>query len=127
MSQTWPDVLSGLVAGRDLEGPAATWAMNEILAGNATPVQIAGFMVALRAKGETVDELAGLVTGMLDNARRIELPTREAIDIVGTGGDRANTVNVSTMAGIVVAASGVRVIKHGNRAASSACGTADCL
>ncbi len=77
--------------------------MDEILAGNATPVQIAGFMVALQAKGATPDELNGLVTAMLDNARPISLPTREAVDIVGTGGDRANTVNVSTMAAIVTA------------------------
>lgn len=127
MRHSWPDVLSGLVAGRDLDAEEATWAMNEILGGNATAVQIAGFMVALRAKGETTQELAGLVGGMLANARPIQLPTREAVDIVGSGGDRANTVNVSTMAGIVAAAAGAKVIKHGNRAASSACGTADCL
>lgn len=126
MTHTWPDVLTGLVARRDLEPEAAAWAMNEILGGNATPVQIAGLMVALRAKGETVGELAGLAGAMLDNARRIDLP-REAVDIVGTGGDRANTVNVSTMAAIVAAAAGAKVVKHGNRAASSACGTADVL
>ncbi len=126
MTYTWPDVLTGLVSGRDLDHGAASWAMNEILAGNASPVQIAGFMVALRAKGETVDELAGLAGGMLDNARPVALPP-EAVDIVGTGGDRANTVNISTMAAMVAAAAGARVVKHGNRAASSACGTADCL
>ena len=100
--------------------------MNEILSGNVTAVQIAGLMVALRAKGETVEELTGLASAMLDNARPIDL-TREAVDIVGTGGDRANTVNVSTMAAIVAAAAGAKVVKHGNRAASSACGTADVL
>jgi anthranilate phosphoribosyltransferase len=126
VSHTWPDVLTGLVAGRDLDSESAGWAMNEILGGNATPVQIAGLMVALRAKGETVEELSGLAGAMLDNARRIDLP-REAVDIVGTGGDRANTVNVSTMAAILAAAAGARVVKHGNRAASSACGTADVL
>lgn len=126
MTRTWPDVLTGLVAGRDLESEASAWAMNEILAGNATPVQIAGLMVALRAKGETVEELSGLADAMLDNARRVDLP-REAVDIVGTGGDRANTVNVSTMAAVVAAAAGAKVVKHGNRAASSACGTADVL
>jgi anthranilate phosphoribosyltransferase len=126
VTHTWPDVLTGLVAGRDLDGDAASWAMNEILTGNATPVQIAGLMVALRAKGETVEEISGLAQAMLDNARPIDLP-REAVDIVGSGGDRANTVNVSTMAAIVAAAAGAKVVKHGNRASSSACGTADVL
>lgn len=124
--RTWPDLLTGLVQRRDLDREAAGWAMNEILAGNASPVQIAGFMVALRAKGETVDEITGLAGAMLDNARPIDLPT-DAVDIVGSGGDRANTVNISTMAAIVTAAAGGRVVKHGNRAASSMSGTADCL
>lgn len=126
MTFTWPDVLTGLVAGRDLERDAAGWAMGEILAGMATPVQIAGFAVALRAKGETVSELAGLASAMLDAARAISLPT-EAVDVVGSGGDRSNTVNISTMAALVAAGAGVPVIKHGNRSASSMCGTADCL
>lgn len=126
MSRTWPELLTGLVAGRDLDADATAWAMGEILSGNATPVQIAGFMVALRAKGETVEEVSGLASAMLDNARPIALPT-EAVDIVGSGGDRANTVNISTMAAMVAAAAGARVVKHGNRAASSACGTADVL
>lgn len=124
--QSWPDLLTGLVRGDDLDRASASWAMNEILAGNASPVQIAGFMVALRSKGETVEEISGLAAAMLDNARPIALPT-DAVDIVGSGGDRANTVNVSTMAAIVTAASGGRVVKHGNRAASSMSGTADCL
>lgn len=124
---TWPDVLSRLVAGGDLDAEHTDWAMNQVLSGEATPAQIAGFMVALQAKGVTRDELSGLVTGMLANARPLDLPTREAVDIVGTGGDRANTVNVSTMAAMVAAAAGATVVKHGNRAASSACGTADCL
>ncbi len=126
MAQSWPDVLTGLIAGRDLAAEDARWAMNQILAGEATPVQIAGFAVALRAKGETVDELAGLAQAMLDKATPITLPV-DAVDVVGSGGDRANTVNVSTMAAMVAAAAGVPVVKHGNRAASSACGTADCL
>lgn len=124
--RTWPDLLTGLVRGDDLDAGAAAWAMNEILAGQASPVQIAGFMVALRAKGETIEEISGLAGAMLDNARRIDLPS-EAVDIVGSGGDRANTVNISTMAAIVAAAAGARVVKHGNRAASSMSGTADCL
>lgn len=127
MSLTWPDVLSGLVAGADLDAAKATWAMNQILAGEATTAQIAGFLVSLQAKGPTADEIDGLVGGMLANARGVSLPAADAVDIVGTGGDRANTVNVSTMAAMVAAAAGAKVIKHGNRAASSACGTADCL
>ena len=126
MTHTWPDLLSALVAGDDLDAERTEWAMNQILAGEATPVQIAGFMVALQAKGVTAGELDGMVGGMIANARAIELP-REAVDIVGTGGDRANTVNISTMAAMVAAAAGAKVVKHGNRAASSACGTADCL
>ena len=127
MSRSWPDVLTGLVTGNDLDPEAAAWAMNEILVGAATPAQIAGFMVALQAKGVTPGELTGLVSGMLANARSITLPTAEAVDIVGTGGDRANTLNISTMAAVTAAAAGARVVKHGNRAASSASGTADCL
>jgi anthranilate phosphoribosyltransferase len=123
---TWPQVLTELVGRRDLSPEAATWAMDQILAGEATSVQIAGFAIALRAKGETIGELTGLSTAMLSRATAIQLP-REAVDVVGSGGDRANTVNVSTMAAIVTAATGVLVVKHGNRAASSACGTADCL
>jgi anthranilate phosphoribosyltransferase len=100
--------------------------MDQILTGEATPVQIAGFVVGLRAKGETVDELTALAESMLDHATPIILD-REAVDIVGSGGDRAHTVNVSTMAAIVAAAAGAKVVKHGNRAASSSCGTADVL
>jgi anthranilate phosphoribosyltransferase len=126
VANTWPDLLTGLIAGDDLPSDTARWAMDQILAGEATPVQIAGFAVALRAKGETDAELAGLAQAMLDRATPLELP-RDAVDVVGSGGDRANTVNISTMAAIVAAACGVPVVKHGNRAASSACGTADCL
>lgn len=102
--------------------------MAQILAGNATPAQIAAFMVALRMKGETVDELGGLVDAMLGVAATVRLADPEAtMDIVGTGGDRAHTINVSTIASFVVAGAGARVCKHGNRAASSSCGTADVL
>jgi anthranilate phosphoribosyltransferase len=127
---TWPNLLSALLRGEELSGEDTTWAMGEIMAGNATPVQVAGLAVALRAKGETPAELAGLVDAMLASATLVELPevTRAtAVDVVGTGGDRAHTVNISTMAAIIVAAAGVTVVKHGNRAASSACGTADLL
>ncbi len=126
MSFTWPVVLAELVARRDLGPDAAAWAMDQILAGDATPVQVAGFAIALRAKGESVGEISGLSASMLTHATPIQLDP-EAVDVVGSGGDRANTVNVSTMAAIVAAACGVPVVKHGNRAASSACGTADCL
>ncbi len=102
------------------------WVMDRIMAGEATPAQVAGFAVALRAKGETAAEVRGLVAGMLAHAMRVTVPVR-AVDIVGTGGDRANTVNISTMAAIVIAAAGAPVVKHGNRAASSKCGAADLL
>ncbi|WP_203569218.1 anthranilate phosphoribosyltransferase [Aestuariimicrobium ganziense] len=125
-SLTWPQVLTGLLQREDMDSSTAQWAMDQILSGSATPVQIAGFAVALRAKGETVDEITGLSEGMLAHAAEIELD-RDAVDVVGSGGDRANTVNISTMAAIVAAAAGAKVVKHGNRAASSMCGTADCL
>lgn len=123
---TWPDLLTRLVTGHDLKPVEATWAMTEILQGQASAIQIAAFAVALRTKGETIAELSGMADAMLELATPIEL-VREAVDVVGTGGDRRNTVNISTMAAIAAAAAGARVVKHGNRAASSACGTADVL
>ncbi|HEY8479249.1 MAG TPA: anthranilate phosphoribosyltransferase [Spirillospora sp.] len=123
---TWPAILNALLSGDSLSSEETSWAMNSIMAGEATDVQIAGFAVALRAKGETVEEVTGLAEGMMDNATPLEVPGPIA-DLVGTGGDRAHTVNVSTMAAVVAAASGVRVVKHGNRAASSSCGAADLL
>jgi anthranilate phosphoribosyltransferase len=100
--------------------------MSQVMSGDATPAQIAGFAVALRSKGETAAEMAGLSGAMLDNAHQIEV-TAPALDIVGTGGDRSHTVNISTMSALVAAGAGARVVKHGNRAASSNCGTADVL
>src|SRR5690349_9720355 len=100
--------------------------MGEVMRGEASPVQLAGFLVALRAKGESVDELRGLADVMLAHANPIEVPG-PSLDIVGTGADRAHTVNISTMAAIVIAACGVKVVKHGNRAASSSSGSADVL
>ena len=126
MSSTWPEVLSALVARQDLTADQAGWAMGEILEGDATPAQIAGFAVALRAKGETVQELAGLSGAMLDRATPIKVPGR-LLDVVGTGGDRSMSVNISTMAAIVPAGAGARVVKHGNRSASSQSGSADVL
>jgi anthranilate phosphoribosyltransferase len=124
----WPAVLGTLAARRDLTTEQARAAMAEILDGAATSAQIAGFIVALRMKGETIDELGGLVDAMLTAAERVTLPPDETVvDIVGTGGDRAHTINVSTLSALVVAGAGGRVCKHGNRAASSATGSADLL
>ncbi|MGC5331068.1 anthranilate phosphoribosyltransferase [Micromonospora sp. DT62] len=128
--RTWPHLLNTLLRGEELATADTAWAMGEIMAGSAAPAQMAGFVVALRAKGETSAELAGLVEAMLGRAVPVELPDElraTALDVVGTGGDLAHTVNISTMASLVVAGAGVRVVKHGNRAASSSCGTADVL
>ncbi|HEX7212406.1 MAG TPA: anthranilate phosphoribosyltransferase [Propionibacteriaceae bacterium] len=122
----WPELLSSLVRGEDQPAEATAWAMEQILNGDATPVQMAGFVVGLRSKGETVQELTGLADMMIEFATPIEIGG-PAVDVVGSGGDRSNTVNISTMAAIVAAAAGARVVKHGNRAASSACGSADVL
>ena len=126
MSHTWPDVLSTLVAGSDLTTEQARWAMDEVFAGAATPVQLTGLVVALRAKGETVDEVTGIADAMLAAANPISVPGR-LLDVVGTGGDRSMSVNISTMSAIVAAGAGARVVKHGNRSASSQSGSADVL
>ncbi|WP_309647477.1 anthranilate phosphoribosyltransferase [Nocardioides sp.] len=123
---TWPDVLSALVAGQDLSADQTAWAMGEILDGQATEAQIAGFAVALRAKGETIEEVLGLVDAMYAVATTISVPGR-TLDVVGTGGDRSMSVNISTMSAIVAAGAGAKVVKHGNRSASSKSGTADVL
>jgi anthranilate phosphoribosyltransferase len=123
---TWPQVLNPLLRREDLEASATAWAMEQILSGAASPAQLAGFVIALRSKGETVTEVEGLVATMRDFATRISVPGR-TLDVVGTGGDQAHTVNISTMSAIVAAGAGAKVLKHGNRAASSACGAADVL
>lgn len=123
---TWPDLIAALLRREDLSTADARWAMDEVMRGEASPVQLAGFLVALRAKGETVEELRGLADVMLEHANRIDVPG-PSVDIVGTGGDRMHSVNISTMASVVVAATGLRVVKHGNRAASSSSGSADVL
>ncbi|WP_053850527.1 anthranilate phosphoribosyltransferase [Streptomyces sp. NRRL B-24085] len=124
--RSWPEVLNALLYGRDQSADATAWAMDRIMQGEATDAQIAGFVVALRAKGETVEEINGLVRAMYAHANVIEVPGR-TVDIVGTGGDGAKTVNISTMSAIVVAGTGATVVKHGNRAASSASGASDVL
>ncbi|SHI26970.1 anthranilate phosphoribosyltransferase [Streptomyces sp. 3214.6] len=124
--RSWPGLLNGLLDGRDLSADDTAWAMDLIMRGEATDAQIAGFAVALRAKGETVEEITGLVRTMYEHANVIEVPGR-TVDIVGTGGDGAKTVNISTMSSIVIAGTGAKVVKHGNRAASSASGASDVL
>ncbi|MGZ4748634.1 MAG: anthranilate phosphoribosyltransferase [Oryzihumus sp.] len=123
---SWPEVLSALVAGTDLSADQTRWVMGEILSGDAANAQIAGFAVALRAKGETVDELEGLVDAMYQRATPLRT-TGRVLDIVGTGGDRSMSVNISTMAAIVAAGAGAPVVKHGSRSASSKAGAADVL
>ncbi|MGN6444213.1 anthranilate phosphoribosyltransferase [Amnibacterium sp.] len=123
---TWPGLTNALLAGRDLRVAEATWAMEGVMAGDVSAATLAGFLVALRAKGETVDEIVGFRDAVLAHALPVPLPAR-ALDLVGTGGDGFRTVNVSTTAAVVVAACGVPVVKHGNRAASSASGASDVL
>ncbi|MBF4599432.1 anthranilate phosphoribosyltransferase [Frigoribacterium sp. VKM Ac-1396] len=123
---TWPLIIDALLTGRDLSISEATWSMDQVMTGDVTPAQLGAFLVALRAKGETVDEIVGFRDAVLAHAVALPVDTM-AVDIVGTGGDRFGTVNVSTMASVVVAATGVPVIKHGNRAASSSSGSSDVL
>ncbi len=126
MTEFWPPILSRLLAGEDLERDLTAEAMRRIMTGEATPAQVAAFAVALRAKGESPAEVAGLAGVMLDMAPRVATPG-PAVDTCGTGGDRAGTINVSTIAALVAAGAGAVVAKHGNRAASSRCGSADLL
>jgi anthranilate phosphoribosyltransferase len=128
-SLTWPQILGRLTTNQTLLSGQAAWAMDQIMTGAATPAQIAGFAVSMKMKRPTSAEVAELADIMLKHARRVptDVIGREVVDVVGTGGDGANTVNLSTMAAVVVAACGVPVIKHGNRAASSLSGGADTL
>src|ERR1700694_1626920 len=126
----WPSVVGSLLGPRDLSFEQARTAFAEVLAGDASPAQLAGFVVALRTKGETIEELSGLLAAMLDAAVIVEIDSSlrdRLVDTCGTGGDRSHSINVSTLAAFVVAGAGVSVYKHGNRAASSACGSADLL
>ena len=127
----WPAVIGRLMRMESLTSVQASAALSDILEGNATSAQIAAFAVGLRMKGETVEEMTGMVTAMLDHAERVDLPAGVAveslIDTCGTGGDRSHSINVSTIGAFVAAGAGARVCKHGNRAASSAAGSADVL
>jgi anthranilate phosphoribosyltransferase len=126
----WPSVLAPLLAGQSLSSVQASAAAAEILRGDATSAQIAALAVGLRIKGETIDEMTGMVTAMLDFAEPVPLDPSlrdRLVDTCGTGGDRSHTINVSTIAAFVVAGAGAPVCKHGNRAASSASGSADVL
>ena len=123
---TWPEILGILLSKSDLNRGQASWAMREIMSGEASEAQVGAFMMALRAKGESVDELAGLVDVMLDHSVILDTGSN-AVDIVGTGGDMIGTVNVSTMASIVTSAMGVPVMKHGSRSASGKTGSSEML
>lgn len=123
---SWGRIISALLANRNLTEEEAASVMTEIMEGAATPAQIAGFVIALRAKGETSHEIAGLVRAMRSYSQRVRVQG-DLVDTCGTGGDRTGTFNVSTAAAIVCAGAGAKVAKHGNRAASSRCGSADVL
>ena len=126
----WPGVLALLSARSDLTAAEAYAALGDILAGNASAAQLAAFIFGLRCKGETTEELTGLVRAMSDAASQVEVPEvmkGKLVDTCGTGGDRSGTINVSTIAALVVAGAGVPVCKHGGRAASSRAGSADLL
>lgn len=125
-SRTWSDLITILLDRRDLSVSESSSAMGKIMRGEVTPAQLAGFLIALRAKGESIDEIVGFRDAILEAA--VPLPvSSNVLDIVGTGGDRMGTVNVSTTATVIVSAAGVPIVKHGNRAASSASGASDVL
>jgi anthranilate phosphoribosyltransferase len=119
--------LQQLLDGRDLSRGDAREVMGEIMAGEATPAQIGGFLVALRAKGETADEITGCAEAMRAHVLAVRPRREDLVDTAGTGGDGAHTINISTAAALVAAAAGAAVAKHGNRAVSSSCGSADVL
>jgi len=124
-SFSWPDIIGSLMAGQDLSRHDAAAAMAEIMAGRATPAQTSALIVALRTKGESAEEMAGMVDAMMDAA--VTVTIEDAVDIVGTGGDGFGTFNISTTASFIAAGAGVKIAKHGNRAASSITGSADLL
>lgn len=123
---SWSQTITRLLEGQTLDEETTSAAMTEIMEGAATPAQVAGFVIALRSKGETAEEVVGLVKTMRAFSARISV-SGELLDTCGTGGDRTGTFNVSTAAALVCAGAGAKVAKHGNRAASSRCGSADVL
>ena len=125
-THTWPEILGSITARRDLDREQAAWAMEQIMSGRAAPSQLGAFLSGLRTKGETVEEMAGLVETMRAFGQRVEVDY-PVVDTCGTGGDRSGSINVSTMAAMIVAGAGAKVAKHGNRALSSSCGSADVL
>jgi anthranilate phosphoribosyltransferase len=122
----WISILEDLAAKQDLTREQSSWALSDIMTGTAPEVEVSNFLIALRTKGETVEELAGLVDTMLQNCLRLDTGN-DAVDIVGTGGDMIGTVNISTMAAILTAAAGVPVLKHGSRSASGKTGSSEML
>lgn len=126
MSYSWPEILGLLFSRVSLDRGQASWAMERIMQGEATPAQLGAFLAGLRTKGETVEEIVGLVETMRSFSRTVDVDY-PVVDTCGTGGDRAGTVNISTTAAFVLAGAGAKVAKHGNRAASSSCGSADLL
>lgn len=123
---SWPVILTDLLESKELSMAQAEWAMREIITGSASEAQIGAFLTAVAAKGVTVNEIVGFRDAILESSSQIGLSS-DAVDIVGTGGDRFGTINVSTMAAIIVASTGVPVVKHGNRAVSSLSGASDVL
>ncbi|MGI8518070.1 MAG: anthranilate phosphoribosyltransferase [Acidimicrobiia bacterium] len=123
----WPSTLSQLTSKVDLDRAAARAAMAEVMAGSATPAQVAALIVAWRMKGETTEEMTGMVEAIREAAVPVQVDPTGLVDVVGTGGDRVGTFNISTAAALVVAGAGARVAKHGNRSISSKCGSADVL
>ncbi len=123
----WPTILGKLAGGKDISRDEAREAMSEVMGGTATPAQISALIVSLRMKGETVEEMTGLVEAIKSAAVPVPVEADGLVDVVGTGGDRSGTFNISTTAAIIAAGAGARVAKHGNRSASSKCGSADVL
>jgi anthranilate phosphoribosyltransferase len=119
--RSWSGLISALLAGSDLTAEDTGWVMDQLVLGDASPAQISGFLIALRAKGETADEIHGLASVLRSHATPVRIHG-PFVDIVGTGGDRTGAVNISTMAAVVAASTGVTVVKHGGRAASSSAG-----
>ncbi|MFC7406076.1 anthranilate phosphoribosyltransferase [Georgenia alba] len=123
----WSDLLARVIARENLTAEETAWAMDQVMTDRTSPGVLGGFLVGLATKGETVEEVRGFADAMLAHAEPIDVDGSDVVDVVGTGGDRMHTVNISTMASLVVAGTGVGVVKHGNRAASSSSGSADVL